>query len=212
MVPTRHLPLSRRVDCLPVDRRLPAIYRLLPQEGRATTAPLVRDGRLARLEAALFCADEPLAARKLTSLADLADAAEARQLIDRLGKLYSDEGAAFQIEEIAGGYQLLTRPAFHPWLVRLRQSVGEAKLSGALLETLAIVAYRQPIMRADLEGIRGVHCGESLRQLMERGYVRIAGRDDSLGRPVLYGTTKKFLQAFGLRDLRDLPPVGERGS
>ena len=118
------------------------------------------------------------------------------------------EGSAFQVEEIAGGYQLLTRPEFHPWLVRLRQTAGEPKLSGALLETLAIVAYRQPIMRADLEAIRGVHCGDILRQLMERGLVRIAGRDDSLGRPVLYGTTKKFLATFGLRDLRDLPPVG----
>jgi segregation and condensation protein B len=125
--------------------------------------------------------------------------------------LYAEEGAAFQVEELAGGYQLLTRPEFHPWLVRLRRTAGEPKLTGALLETLAIVAYRQPIMRADLEAVRGVRCDEALRQLMERGLVRIAGRDDSLGRPVLYGTTKKFLQAFGLRDLRDLPPVDAPG-
>ena len=102
----------------------------------------------------------------------------------------------------------MTRPEFHPWLVRLRQTAGEPKLSGVLLETLAIVAYRQPIMRADLEAIRGVHCGDALRHLMERGLVRMAGRHDSLGRPVLYATTKKFLTTFGLRDLRDLPPVG----
>ena len=94
------------------------------------------------------------------------------------------------------------------WLVRLRQTAGEPRLIGALLETLAIVAYRQPIMRADLESVRGVHCGDALRQLMERGMIRIAGRDDSLGRPVLYATTKKFLATFGLRDLRDLPPAG----
>jgi segregation and condensation protein B len=121
--------------------------------------------------------------------------------------LLAADGSAFRVEDIAGGYQLLTRPEFHPWLVRLRQTAGEPKLSGALLETLAIVAYRQPIMRADLEAVRGVHCGDALRTLMERGLVRIAGRHDSLGRPVLYATTKKFLATFGLRDLRDLPPA-----
>jgi segregation and condensation protein B len=171
------------------------------------TAPDVRDLRLARLEAVLFAAEEPLAARRLAALAELADAAEARRLVERLRELLHAEGSAYRVEEIAGGYQLLTRPEFHPWLVRLRQTAGEPKLSGALLETLAIVAYRQPIMRADLEAIRGVHCGDALRQLMERGLIRIAGRHDSLGRPVLYATTKRFLATFGLRDLRDLPPV-----
>jgi segregation and condensation protein B len=129
-------------------------------------------------------------------------------LIERLRGLLAAEVSAFRVEDIAGGFQLLTGAEFHPWLVRLRQTAGEARLSGALLETLAIVAYRQPIMRADLESVRGVHCGDALRQLMERGMIRIAGRDDSLGRPVLYATTKKFLATFGLRDLRDLPPAG----
>src|SRR5207245_252696 len=108
---------------------------------------------------------------------------------------------------IAGGFQLLTRPQFHPWLARLRQAGNEVRLSGPARETLAIVAYRQPIMRADIEAIRGVQCGEVLRQLMEKGLIRIAGRHDSLGRPVLYGTTKKFMQVFGLKSLRDLPLV-----
>src|SRR5204862_3139685 len=103
------------------------------------------------------------------------------------------------------GFQLLTRSEFHPWLARLRRSSNELRLTPAARETLAIVAYRQPIMRADIEAIRGVQCGEILRLLMEKGLVRIAGRHDSLGRPVLYGTTKKFLQVFGLRSLRDLP-------
>ncbi len=84
------------------------------------------------------------------------------------------------------------------------------KLTAASRETLAIVAYRQPIMRADIEGIRGVHCGETLRLLMEKGLVKITGRDDSLGRPVLYGTTKRFLQMFGLKSLKDLPNAGLR--
>ena len=202
-------PLVRRPkDRLPADHRPPAIYRLRSAAVDPPPAgPEVRDAKLARLEAVLFGADEPLTARRLASVAELTDAAEARRLIEQLQALYAEEGAAFQVEELAGGYQLLTRPEFHPWLVRLRRTAGEPKLTGTLLETLAIVAYRQPIMRADLESVRGVRCDEALRQLMERGLVRIAGRDDSLGRPVLYGTTKKFLQAFGLRDLRDLPPV-----
>jgi segregation and condensation protein B len=200
--------LARRPDQHPANARAPSWYRLRTTAPEPESAgPEVRDARLARLEAILFSADEPLTARRLATLAELADSAEARRLVERLRDLYAEEAAAFQLEELAGGYQLLTRPEFHPWLVRLRQSAGEPKLSGALLETLAIVAYRQPIMRADLEAIRGVHCGEALRQLMERGLVRIAGRHDSLGRPVLYGTTRKFLQMFGLRDLRDLPPV-----
>jgi segregation and condensation protein B len=202
-------PLVRRPkDRLPADHRPPGLYRRMSAAVEPPpTDPDARDAKLARLEAVLFGADEPLTARRLAAVAELADAAEARRLIDRMQALYAEEGAAFQVEELAGGYQLLTRPEFHPWLVRLRRTAGEPKLTGALLETLAIVAYRQPIMRADLEAVRGVRCDEALRQLMERGLVRIAGRDDSLGRPVLYGTTKKFLQAFGLRDLRDLPPV-----
>jgi segregation and condensation protein B len=163
---------------------------------------------LARLEAVLFAAEEALGLRRLATLAELGGGAEVRRLLERLRDLLAAEGSAFRIEEIAGGFQLLTRPEFHPWLERLRQTAGEPKLSGVLLETLAIIAYRQPIMRADLEAVRGVHCGDALRHLMERGLVRIAGRHDSLGRPVLYGTTKKFLATFGLRDLRDLPPVG----
>src|SRR5262249_14408476 len=107
------------------------------------------------------------------------------------------------------GYQLLTRAELHPWLARLRRGGGELKLTPALREALTIVAYRQPITRADVEGIRGVQSGEALRQLMEKGLVRLAGRDDSLGRPVLYATTKKFLQAFGLKGLRDLPDAAE---
>jgi segregation and condensation protein B len=201
--------LARRPDRLPANHRRPAWLRRPAAPDPAPAGPDVRDAKLARLEAILFAAEEPLAARRLATLAELADAAEARRLAERLRGLLADEGSAFRVEEIAGGYQLLTRSEFHPWLVRLRQTAGEPKLTGALLETLAIVAYRQPIMRADLEAIRGVHCGEALRQLMERGLVRIAGRDDSLGRPVLYGTTKKFLATFGLRDLRDLPPVGQ---
>ncbi len=152
-------------------------------------------------------ADEPLPARKLADVAGLADAADARAHIERLQKLYEADGTAFQVEEIAGGYQLLTRPQYHPWLARLKRTGHELRLTSATLETLAVVAYKQPIMRAEVEKVRGVSCGEVIRQLMEKGLVKVAGRHHSLGRPQLYGTTKKFLQAFGLNTLQDLPQV-----
>jgi segregation and condensation protein B len=175
----------------------------------APTGPGVRDSAVAMVEAVLLVADEPLPARRLAKAAGLADAAEARRAVHKLQELYDLDGSAFQVEELAGGFQLLTRAPYHRWLVRLRSSSEELRLSGAARETLAIVAYRQPIMRADIEVIRGVQCGETLRLLMEKGLLRIAGRHDSLGRPVLYGTTKKFLQVFGLKSLNDLPQVAE---
>lgn len=191
------------------NHRLPAVYRILAEDGVevAVQGELARDRRLALVEAALFAADEPLNARRLATVAGLADGNEARRLVRKLQGLYAKDGTAFQVEEIAGGFQLLSRPEYHPWLLRLRRSGNDLRLSPAARETLAIVAYRQPIMRADIEAIRGVQCGEMLRLLMEKGLVRIAGRHDSLGRPVLYGTTKKFLQVFGLRSLQDLPQV-----
>src|SRR5262249_53269399 len=115
--------------------------------------------------------------------------------------------SSFQVEEVAGGYQLLTRAEHYPWLARLRRGATEVQMSAAARETLAIVAYRQPITRADIEGIRGVGCAEGLKQLMEEGLGRLAGRDDSLGRPALYETTRKFLQLYGLKSLKDLPPA-----
>jgi segregation and condensation protein B len=175
------------------------------QREEAPAGELHRDPRLAALEAALLLADEPLSPRRLAVVAGLADTAEARRLAAELHELYERGGSAFQVQEIAGGYQLLTRPEFHSWLTRLRQSAGEAALSAPAKETLAMVAYRQPVTRADIEAIRGVGSGDVLRQLMEKGLVRLAGRDDSLGRPALYETTKLFLQVFGLKSLKDLP-------
>jgi segregation and condensation protein B len=161
------------------------------------------------VEAALMAADEPLSPRRLAVAAGLADAAEARRQVQRLQALYDRDGTAFQVEELAGGYQLLTRPEYHGWLARLRRTAADLRLSPAARETLAIVAYRQPITRADVEAIRGVGSSDVLHQLMEKGLLRMAGRDDSLGRPMLYGTTKKFLQLYGLRTLRDLPQAKE---
>jgi segregation and condensation protein B len=187
----------------------PAIYRLgsdAAGEPRPQ-GPHARDASVAMVEAALLAADEPLTPRRLAAAAGLADVAEVRKQVRRLQTLFETEGSAFQVEEIAGGYQVLSRPEFHHWLVRLKRTGHELRLSPAMRETLAIIAYRQPIMRADIESIRGVHAGEVLRQLMEKGLIRIAGRDPSLGRPVLYGTSRKFLQMYGLKSLRELPQV-----
>jgi segregation and condensation protein B len=165
------------------------------------------DSPVARLEAVLFVAREPLTTRKLAQLADLADGTEARTLIRALEARYEGQQTAFQIAEVAGGFQLLTRPRFGPWLRRLYESPVQARLSGPALETLAVVAYRQPVLRADIEEIRGVQSGEILRQLMDRDLVRISGRSSELGRPFFYGTTRRFLQVFGLRKLDELPRV-----
>ena len=198
------LPDTRR---LPTNHRPPAGHALFWKDSDETVGrgELARDSLTAALEAVLFLTDEPLTVKRLAAVLRLADGAMARRQVRRLQALYEKEGAAFEIVEVAGGFQLLTRPLFYRWLARMPSPPSELRLSGAALETLTIVSYRQPIMRADIEAIRGVQCGDILRQLMERGLVRIAGRHNSLGRPVLYGTTRRFLQIFGLKSLRDLP-------
>ena len=175
------------------------------QPGNLSSSPGVRSEKLARLEAVLFVADGALSIRKMVQAATLADAAEARRLLEEFNACYDADGSPFRIERVATGYQLLTRPPFSPWLDKLHQRQNELKLSSPAMETLTIVAYQQPITRADIEAVRGVQCAEMLKQLMERGLVRICGEEDSLGRPYLYDTTKKFLELFGLRSLDDLP-------
>ena len=188
-------------------------YRIVGERRVVALAdPHARDVRLARVEAALFLAAEPLSARKIASATGLADAAEARRLLAQLRAFYDADATAFQVEEIAGGYQLLTRPAYRPWLQRAQRTTGDVPLTPAGLETLAVVAYRQPIPRADVEAIRGVGCAELLAHLMEKGLIKIVGRQETLGRPVLYGTTRKFLQVFGLGSLRDLPDYEPRAA
>ena len=180
------------------------------QKNQTETVPIDFDDQSTEvkcriLEAILLIAKEPLSARKLAAMAGLADPTQARTLARRLNEQYDLFGHAFRVEEIAGGMQLLTRPQFAAWLRRLEHVPGEVLLSQGMLETLAIVAYRQPILRAEIEAIRGVTCDEVLRQLMQRDIVRIYGRQEDLGRPYLYGTTKRFLQLFGLQSLDSLP-------
>lgn len=175
---------------------------------QASTRPVVEESvqdKLKRLLAVLFLAKEPLSTRRLSQYANLADGTEARTLVTHLNQQLDKAGRAFRAESVAGGYQLVTRPKFAKWLRRLEHVPGEVRLSAPALETLAVVAYRQPVLRADVEAIRGVSCGEILSQLLSRDLIRIGGRSQELGRPYLYNTTKRFLQVFGLRSLDQLP-------
>jgi segregation and condensation protein B len=160
------------------------------------------------IEAVLFASDEPVNAGRLAGIVGV-KAGEVNRAVKALNGKYSSCGNSFRIEQIAGGFQMLTLECYKKWVEKLIAARSEGKLSGAALETLAIIAYRQPIIRADIEAVRGVAVGEVLRSLIHKGMVRITGRAEVLGRPMLYGTTRKFLRVFGLNSLKDLPQVGE---
>jgi segregation and condensation protein B len=157
------------------------------------------------LEALLLATHHPLTAGRLAELMSLPATRPVRKGIQKLNSIYADTERSFRIEQVAGGYQILTLPEFGEALKKLHQREIDAKLTKAALETLAIIAYKQPILRAEIESIRGVACGETIRNLMEKHLVRIAGRAEEPGRPILYGTTKRFLEVFGLNSLKDLP-------
>lgn len=159
----------------------------------------------AALEAMLFATHSPLTAGRIAELLGLASTAPVRRALRDLNEHYASTGRAFRVEQVAGGYQLLTLPRFGDLLRRMQRRDVDAKLSKAALETLAVVAYKQPVLRAEIESIRGVACGETIRSLMEKHLVKIAGRAEEPGRPILYGTTRRFLDLFGLNSLKDLP-------
>src|SRR2546423_4818558 len=160
---------------------------------------------LSALEALLFSTQHPLTAGRLGELLDCSSTRPIRRAIKALNEQYEQSRRAFRVEQVAGGYQLLTLPQFNDQVNKLHQKEQDAKLSKAALETLAIIAYKQPILRAEIESIRGVACGETIRSLMEKHLVKIAGRAEEPGRPILYGTTKRFLELFGLNSMKDLP-------
>jgi segregation and condensation protein B len=159
------------------------------------------------VEALLFASDAPLEAERIRDVLDLGGVAEARTLVDELRARYEENNRALTIAEVGGGYRMVTRPDYAPWLVRLARARTRVRLSRASLEALAIVAYKQPVSRPEVDAIRGVNSEGVLESLMERRLVRIAGRKEAPGRPFLYETTREFLIAFGLRDLADLPKV-----
>jgi segregation and condensation protein B len=159
------------------------------------------------VEALLFASETPVEVDRIQEVLDLGSAGEARELVRALAGRLDGQGRALQIIEVGGGYRLVTRPDVAPWLVKLARSRTRSRLSRSALETLAIVAYRQPVSRPDIDAVRGVNSDAVLDNLLDRRMIRIAGRKDSPGRPFLYETTRDFLVAFGLRDLTDLPKV-----
>lgn len=161
------------------------------------------------VEAILFAAHEPVSVRKLCDIIETVNTRQIRETIESLRQDYDSQNRAFQVEEIADGFQILTRPEYYDWVAKLWKKSGDNKLSQASLETLAIIAYKQPIIRAEVEAIRGVQSGQMIRTLIEKGLVKTVGRDEVLGRPLLYGTTKKFLEHFGLKSTKDLPKTEE---
>lgn len=160
------------------------------------------------IESLLFVADEPLSVAKLKAVLETVDTKEIKTALHTLADRYEARGGGFGLSEVAGGWQLRTRPEYHEWIKRLLQPSPQ-RLSKAALETLAIVAYNQPIIRADVEHIRGVDCGGMLRQLLERKLIRVLGRKEIPGRPLIYATSKLFLELFDLKDLKDLPTPKE---
>jgi len=160
------------------------------------------------IEAVLFASDEPLSAERLANIVETS-VKQIHQHIKKLNDKYEANNNAFRIEQIASGYQMLTLSPYNHWLQKLLRVRSDSKLSPAALETLAIIAYKQPVMRADIEAIRGVTASEMIRALCHKGLVKIVGRAEVLGRPMLYGTTKKFLEVFGLNTLKDLPKIEE---
>lgn len=159
------------------------------------------------VEALLFASDTPVEASRIQEVLDLESPAVARELVESLRGRLDAEGRALQVMEVGGGYRLVTRPEIAPWLVKLARSRTRSRLSRPSLETLAIIGYRQPVSRPEVDAIRGVNSDAVLENLLERRMIRIAGRKESPGRPFLYETTREFLVAFGLRDLNDLPKV-----
>ncbi|MAE67514.1 MAG: SMC-Scp complex subunit ScpB [Phycisphaeraceae bacterium] len=160
-----------------------------------------------KVEAALMAVERPIATVRLAELIDRASGKTITRAIDQLNAEYEQTRRSFRIEQVAGGWQILTLPEYAEVAGQFNRTRQQTRLSPAALETLAIIAYKQPLVRAEIESIRGVACGEVLRSLLERHLIKIVGRAEELGRPMLYGTTKSFLEVFGLANLKDLPQV-----
>lgn len=178
-----------------------------PESLPETTDAWHEDGR-DLLEALVFAADEPLDTGRLAALLERTEA-DVAALVEILNRDYADQGRAFELMRLAGGWQLVARPRYAPLLRRLLKERVRPRLSRAALETLAVVAFRQPVSKSDIEAVRGVKAEAVLRTLLERRLVMIAGRSEGVGRPLLYRTTREFLEAFGLATLHDLPRLKE---
>jgi len=159
------------------------------------------------VEALLFASPTPLAPKRIVKSIGDADVRAVRKAIETLTKEYDEQARSFQVQEVADGYQIRTRPEYSEWVQALKRERDESRLSGAALETLAIIAYKQPVTRAEIAAIRGVESDEVARSLARRGLIRVTGRREEPGRPLEYGTTQFFLEKFGISSLRDLPKL-----
>ncbi len=159
------------------------------------------------VETLLFITDQPIGVSKISQAVGSGDRDEIEKIIGEIRKDYDDRGAALQVLEIADGYQMATRTNNARYVRTLFQEKMAMRLSTAALETLSIIAYKQPLTRAEIETVRGVEVIAALETLLEKGLIRVTGRKESVGRPLLYGTTTDFLRRFGLRSLKDLPPL-----
>jgi segregation and condensation protein B len=160
------------------------------------------------IESLLFVADEPLPVDRIKKILIQVETREIRETMAELTAEYEARGGGFYLDEVAGGYQIRTRPQYTDWIKKLIQP-KPLRLSKPALETLVIIAYKQPIIRSDIEHLRGVDCGGVIRALLERKLIRVLGRKEIAGRPLIYATTKRFLEIFDLKNLRDLPTPKE---
>ncbi|HIF93232.1 MAG TPA: SMC-Scp complex subunit ScpB [Myxococcales bacterium] len=160
------------------------------------------------IEALVLSSPEPISAEKLAEIIPYCKPGQAKDLVNELNTEYAEQDRAFEIWEVAGGFQIRTRAEFSGYLQKL-QKERALRLSPAALETLAIIAYRQPTTRAEIEEVRGVDAGATVRSLLERHLIRIAGQREVPGRPMLYGTTRRFLEVFGIENLKNLPSLRE---
>lgn len=161
------------------------------------------------IESLMFVSGEPMSLDKLAEVLEGTDTDRIRGALDGLRQNYDAAGRGLQIVEVAGGYQIATRSECAPWIKALEKIKSATRLSRSGLETLAIVAYKQPVTRGEVEAIRGVDSAGVLKTLLERRILKIVGRREGLGRPMLYGTTREFLHYFGLKDLSELPALKE---
>lgn len=159
------------------------------------------------IETLLFITDKPLSASKINQVAEIGDLALTRDIIQEIQTDYAASGRAVQVLEIGGGFQMCTKPEYGRWVRKLYNEKMSTRLSPAALETLAIVAYKQPVTRAEIEAIRGVDISGPLEKLLDRGLVKIAGKKEVAGRPLVYATTEQFLRVFGLNHLSELPDM-----
>jgi segregation and condensation protein B len=159
----------------------------------------------AAVEAVLLVANEPMSGTDLMRVLEGATRAEVNAAVRELKARYAERPSGFDLVEVAGGVRLMTRPDYAPWVERIEKIRREERLSKAQLEVLAAVAYRQPLLRSDIDSVRGADSGGAIRALIEKGLIKVAGRADTLGRPLLYGTTDRFLERFALKNLKDLP-------